>query len=213
MSVETPERVDLVWATQGRRIPLDHGYVLYSALSRALPLLHEAPWLSVHPIRGMHAGGGFLQLAKQTRLTLRLPPERIAAVLPLAGRTLDLGGNSLVVGVPSIHSLTPAAVVSSRLVVVRLTKAPKGAEGKLQMDAFREAFEKEARRQLADLSISGPIEVGKQRQIHVGAQRIVGFGVTVHGLTPEQSLRLQCRGIGGKHRMGCGIFLPVHTAR
>jgi CRISPR-associated protein Cas6 len=211
--VATPEKIDLVWAIQGRRVPLDHGYALYGALSRALPALHEAPWLAVLPLRGMRVGDGCLQLNKSARLILRLPPERIPSVLPLAGRVLDVAGHSVVVGVPAIHQLTPAATVASHLVVVRLTKPPRGDDGKLALDAFRAGFTNEAHRQLGSMGVTGRLEVGARRQIHVGGQRIIGFPVSVHDLTPEHSLVLQNKGIGGKRRMGCGVFSPARATR
>jgi CRISPR-associated protein Cas6 len=208
--MQTPERIDLVWAIQGRRLPLDHGYALYAAISRALPAVHAASWLAVHPIRGMLAGGDCLQLHKTSHLTLRLPPERIAAVLSLAGRTLDIAGHPIVIGVPTIHQLRPAAAVASRLVVVRLTSAPKQDNGQLAIDAFRAAFTKEAERQLATMGVAGCLEVSSRpRQIHIGRQRIIGFGVVVRDLALDHSLILQGAGLGGKHRMGCGVFSPV----
>jgi CRISPR-associated protein Cas6 len=213
IAVEAPEKVDLVWAVQGRRIPADHGYALYSALSRAVPALHGADWLSVRPIRGMHAGDGCLQLSSTARLILRLPPERIASVLPLAGRTLDVAGYPLVVGVPAIHQLKPSTAVGCGLVVVRLTKAPKGDDGKLALEAFRVQFEKEARRQLDALGVAGRLDIGPRRQLHMGRQRIIGFPVVVRELLPEHSLVLQYRGFGGKQRMGCGVFSPIRTTR
>jgi CRISPR-associated protein Cas6 len=153
--VDTPEKIDLVWAIQGRRVPVDHGYALYAALSRALPVLHEAPWLAVLPLRGMRVGDGCLQLNKSARLVLRLPPERVPSVLPLAGRTLAIAGRPVVVGVPAIHQLTPAATVASPLVVVRLTKAPRGDDGKLALDALRAGFANEAHRQLDSMGMTG----------------------------------------------------------
>jgi hypothetical protein len=31
----------------------------------------------------------------------------------------------------------------------------------------------------------------------------------VEGLTAEESLTLQTHGLGGKHHMGCGVFVPL----
>lgn len=38
---------------------------------------------------------------------------------------------------------------------------------------------------------------------------VVGFQVEVTQLTGEESITLQEQGIGGRRRMGCGIFVPL----
>jgi CRISPR-associated endonuclease/helicase Cas3 len=41
----------------------------------------------------------------------------------------------------------------------------------------------------------------------------VGFGLKVRDLCDDDSIKLQERGLGGKRRMGCGIFVPFHSTR
>jgi CRISPR-associated protein Cas6 len=36
---------------------------------------------------------------------------------------------------------------------------------------------------------------------------VVGYALRVNGLTEEGSIRLQEEGLGGRRRMGCGIFV------
>jgi CRISPR-associated protein Cas6 len=114
-----------------------------------------------------------------------------------------------VVGVPTVHVLKPAPSLRSNCVVVRLTKVPTDADGKIDLVSFRAGFEAEALRQLSKLGIEAEVEIGGRQQVRVGAQRILGFRLTVSGLSPEHSLALQVHGLGGKHRMGCGVFSPV----
>jgi CRISPR/Cas system CSM-associated protein Csm4 (group 5 of RAMP superfamily) len=40
----------------------------------------------------------------------------------------------------------------------------------------------------------------------VAGRRILGYSVRVAELTLDESLILQERGLGGKRRMGCGVF-------
>ena len=40
------------------------------------------------------------------------------------------------------------------------------------------------------------------------AREIVGFALSLHGLAPEESLRMQAEGMGGDRRLGWGIFVP-----
>jgi hypothetical protein len=44
--------VDLAFRLTGSKVPVDHGYALYSAISRLLPEIHGAKNIGVHPIRG-----------------------------------------------------------------------------------------------------------------------------------------------------------------
>src|SRR5438046_207596 len=116
--------IDLAFPLQPAEVPRDHGYALYGALCRALPDLHEARWLSVHPLSGRRIGQELLAIRAGSGLRLRIPADRIATVLPLAGRTLQVGAARLVPGAPSVHALVPAASLDARLVVVKLTDVP-----------------------------------------------------------------------------------------
>jgi len=44
--------VDLAFKLTGSKVPVDHGYALYSAISRLLSEIHGATNIGVHPIRG-----------------------------------------------------------------------------------------------------------------------------------------------------------------
>jgi CRISPR-associated protein Cas6 len=37
---------------------------------------------------------------------------------------------------------------------------------------------------------------------------VVGFAMRIADLGPEDSVRLQQGGIGGRRRFGCGLFVP-----
>ncbi|MBV8234007.1 MAG: hypothetical protein JO329_28850 [Planctomycetaceae bacterium] len=70
--------IDLAFQIVGTTIPLDHGYRLFSALSRVLPRLHGDTRVGVHPIRGLRVAPGLLSLTAHSRLKHRLPSEEIA---------------------------------------------------------------------------------------------------------------------------------------
>jgi len=189
------QHIDVAFHLVGERVPLDHGYALYSALSKILPAFHDAHWLGVHPLTGFRIGDE-LKLSRGSRLRLRLPADRIPDVLVLAGKRIELLGKTMQVGVPEIHALRPAAGLQARLVNI------KGFEEENQ---FREA----AQRQLTALVIRGQLAVGRRRVMRIKDKTIVGFRVAVSQLTAEESIALQENGIGGRRRMGCGIFVPV----
>jgi CRISPR-associated protein Cas6 len=187
--------VDLCFRLSGTSVRLDHGYALYAALSRALPVFHEAEWLGVHPVTGLRVGNA-LQLSRGSRLRLRVPADRIGDVLGLAGKRLDVAGTALRIGVPDVRPLTPAATLQARLVNI------KGFE---EEEPFRAA----AQRQLDALGIRGKLGIGRRRVMRIKDKTIVGFQVVLAELTAEESITLQEQGLGGRRRMGCGIFVPL----
>lgn len=208
--------IDLSFQLLGGPIPVDHGYHVYSAISQILPAIHGDAQIGIHPIFGHLLGDRMLALTKSSYLTLRLPVDRVAHVLPLAGKTLDLGDSSLTVGIPSTKVLVPAAALESHFVTIK---------GFMEPEQFLEAVQ----RQLNELDIQGEpslistgdaVEVNRSRNrgtrsqwirrtLRIRDKEIVGFALQVEALTAEESILLQEKGIGGRRRFGCGIFVPA----
>ncbi len=209
--------VDLAFTLLGKEVPADHGFALYSAVSRHVPWVHEPTQdsLGIHPINGMVVGNRLLHLTPGSRLTFRLDAQHIRHLLPLAGRELDLDGHRLRVGVPTTYPLRPRAVLRSRLVTIK---------HRLEPDPFLDM----AKQQLTDLGIratpglvkrrgarplegndAGPKSPFIRRTIRIHDREVVGYAVVVQGLTADESLKLQEHGLGGRRRFGCGIFVPV----
>lgn len=186
--------VDLAFHLNGSTVPVDHGYALYGALSRVLPEMHEAKAVGVHPIRGIYNGNGELQLSDFSRLVLRLPDEEIRSYLKLAGKRLEMDEHPISVGVPEIHILLPVVSLRARLVTIK---------GFLNEDEFLEA----AKRQLQNLNIGCETVLGQRGTFRVKDKQVVGFEVVVAGLTAEDSVKLQEHGLGGRRKMGCGVFV------
>lgn len=205
--------IDLLFALEGPTLPIDHGYDLYSALSRLVPVLHgDVPW-RVAPIRGSAAVNGVLKLDRRySRLRVRLPAEDIPEILALAGKTLEIGAHRVRLGIPQVSALIPTPSLVARLVTIKVSKfkrIPEPAE-----------FLAAARRQLDTLAVAGEagiplVEAGphtgkpRRRVLRVKEKTVVGFPLRVTGLTAEESITLQENGVGGRSKMGCGFFLPV----
>ena len=65
--------VDLVFPVfSPQPIAADHGYALYAALSRMLPVLHSSNGVGVHPIGGRQIGNRELSLTDRSRLIVRV---------------------------------------------------------------------------------------------------------------------------------------------
>lgn len=212
--------VNLYFPVLGQTLPTDHGYALYGSLARILPVLHTADsTVRIGPVLGDWTGNGTLRLNdRRSSLRLRLPAEQIAAVLPLAGKKLEVLGHAIRLGVPRVMPIIPASALIARLVTIKKSNRQDraGTHGYMEPAAFLDA----ARRELERQSIAGQADIplvadgphqGKPRRhvLRIRDRRVVGFTLQVTGLTAEESVRLQEHGLGGRKRMGCGFFVPM----
>ena len=205
--------LDVLFRVIGPEVPADHGYALFSALSRILETeedqwMHGNPHIGLHTIRGAPLGNGRRLIGPNARLGLRLPSDLLPRSLKLAGKSIDLDGCKLRIGISQTRALPPVATLHCRIVTTRNGQEPA-------------RFDAEIARQLAVLGIRGkvfrsPENAGRtdgrdpsRRIFRVKDKRIVGYSVLTTELTSEESIRLQERGLGGRRRMGCGVFLPA----
>jgi CRISPR-associated protein Cas6 len=103
--------VELRYPVIGATVPSDHGYAIFSAISRVIPEAHNADWLSLETVPGTARGDGATQINSRARLRIRAPQDRVPLVLKLAGKRLDIGGHQVRLGVPQIFLLRPASSV------------------------------------------------------------------------------------------------------
>jgi CRISPR-associated protein Cas6 len=188
--------VEFSFPTQGGELPADHGYALYGALSRLVPTLHELSDWSVLPVRGAVTGATTLRLHRGSAVAFRLPADQVAVLLALAGKELDVDGHLVRLGIPQMQLLEPAARLASRYVTIK---------GYMEAEPFKDAIERELTTVLGEGS-GVIVEIGPRRVTRVSAHTVVGFQVTLSGLSDEASLTIQARGLGGRRKMGAGIF-------
>ncbi len=83
--------------------------------------LHEPDLpIGVVPVNGQYVGDGHLRLDPRTsRLRLRLPTECIPRVLQLAGKSIEVLGQRLQLGVPRVHALKAADKLVARVVTIK----------------------------------------------------------------------------------------------
>ena len=207
MLTEDSPYIDLVFSLTGQSLPLDNGYIVYSALSRICPAIHQLENISIHPIAGIPEPSKQLRLTQRSNLQIRLPVDLIPCIYEsLAGQTFSIGQNQFQLGIPEHNPLHPFPDLYSRLVIIRPFQEPQ---------RFLDA----AKRQLERLNIQGTITLSTRangqpqcRQLTIenktGIFPVRGFGVQVTDLNTEDSITLQKYGIGGKQKMMCGVFVP-----
>lgn len=176
---------EIAWpirSVRGRVAP-DDGYAIFGSLCRRGLVFHGQPDTQVAWVG--------------SELIIRAPVDRAwrLAGCELAG--LEVGGATLRLNPPVVRPLVPARSLWSRCVTIKPYLDP---------DQFTGAL----RRQLDRIGVdrSAPARVGPRRVLRVRGVTLVGFRVALPELSIEDSLAVQSHGIGGKNRMGCGVFTP-----
>jgi len=211
LATESFPCIDLNFPLSGKSLPLDNGYVVFAALSKVCPIIHELKNVSIHPISGFPKLPNLLELTARSKLCIRLPLDQIPLIYSLAGKTLIIGENQYQLGFPQPLALYPFPTLYSRLVLIRRSQEPQ-------------EFLEVANRQLSQLGIRGTLSFltrangqPQRRQLTItnknGAFKVKGFGLKVSDLNKEDSITLQNYGIGGKHKMMCGVFVPARRRR
>ena len=237
--IKTEPFVNVSFSVQGQRLPADHGYLLYSAISRmtnrgSSPTvregsengrgsLHRADWLAIELISGFPSGSGLITVPERgATLRLRIPAEHYPDVLPLAGKRLDIGGHQIRLGLPVARPLEPAASLYARVVTIKKFTEP-------------EPFLEAVKRKLDSFGVKGRVELPldeqgrfRRRIVTIHGKAVVGFSVAVHDLNDEDSLLLQAgavkvvspedgatkwQSIFSRRAMGCGIFNPITSSQ
>jgi CRISPR-associated protein Cas6 len=191
--------IEAAFGLQGDSIPVDHGYALYAALSHLPdtgPWFHAADQVAIHPIRGRYIGEGALKLTKHSRLRIRLPAAALPLILPIAGKALEIEGQQLRIGTPETSLPSPAATLYAHLVTTR-----NGHD--------ESRFDAEILHQLDRLQVGGKPTRGQRRVIRIKDKRVVAHALLVSELSAQESIRLQAVGLGGRRKMGCGVFVPA----
>ncbi|WP_330203418.1 type I-MYXAN CRISPR-associated protein Cas6/Cmx6 [Cyanobacterium sp. Dongsha4] len=198
--------INLVFPVMGETLPADHNYRLYATLSKRFPQVHNLQDLSINTISGISDRQGKITLTPHSKLYLRLPVEAIALVYSLAGQTLTIGDCQIKLGNPELQTIKPSYSLKARLVTIKGYTEPM-------------EFLQAAQRQLEKLEIQANIGIpannkGEPKRLTMKINKtnrsytIVGFSVVVTDLLEEDSVKLQIQGLGGKRRIGCGVFYP-----
>jgi len=191
---------------QGKIIPADHGYLLYSAISKLISDNHETENLAICGISGIPDQKRNLHLDKTSKLRIRIEHENLPIFLKLAGKSLSIGDSKINLAIPNVSILKPRKDLYSRLVTIK---------GFTEAEPFIEAV----KRQLINLEIhKEPIlfknqSTGKyiRKTSRIHGKEIVGYPVLLTNLDPDESIKIQINGIGGRRKMGCGNFVGIRV--
>ncbi len=197
---------DLSFALKGKQIPVDHAFALRQALVEQLPWLTQEPLAAIHSIhvassqhgweRPDHSPGHLIHLSRRTRMTLRLPRERLEDARQLCGRCLRIGDQTLEIGETKEKPLSRHSTLFTRYLV----STDKEEEG---------AFLQRTADTLDQMGIHiRKALCGKSLPLHTPEGIVTTRSLMLAELSQEESLRLQQQGVGDHKLLGCGIFIP-----
>jgi len=193
--------VDVVFAIQCVRLPVDHAQVLSLAIQQQLPWFATEERAALHTIHVAESGNGwvrpedFIHVSRRTKLTLRIPKQRIDDTQQLSGKALDLAGHSLTVGAATIRPLSALTTIFARYITA--------AAGDEQL------FLRDVLAQLKALGVQPKkMLCGMEKSIRVADGALRTRSLMLAELSVDESLTLQQRGLGSHRQLGCGIFIP-----
>jgi CRISPR-associated endonuclease/helicase Cas3 len=153
---------------------------------------------SFNTINGHPTNDGEIILGTKSVLRLRLPVSSATIVSKI--NTLRLCKYRIYFGQPIIKQIKPASTLESRIVVI------KNAETAPDFIAAVQA-------QLKALQINATIQLKERLTTRITKTdrhyTIVGYHTQLSNLNKTDSIELQNHGIGGKRRLGCGVFVAV----
>ena len=190
--------VEAVFPLEGKALPRDHAQALQHALAEQLPWLRSDAGAGIHPLKLVSGPESLALLSQRTRLILRVDANRLDELKALCGVELDVSGHALRLGAVHLRTLQPLATLYAyRVAAVSADESE-----------FMQAMEAE----LTALAIAGERVCGKRHSLRVDGLDMTTFSMMLHGLVPEQSLRLQQHGLGPHRLLGCGLFVPHKSA-
>ena len=175
------------------------------AIHQALPWFEEENKAGLHLIHGAESGNGWvrpddvtnevLYLSRRTRMSLRLPKERLEDAAKLTGQTLAIDEYSIEVGDSIQKPLSTSSTIFSRYVL--------SSESENEDDFLKRIYKE---LQNMDINIS-KLLCGKSRVLQGHNQDIFTRSIMLAELKPEESVLVQQHGIGEGRKMGCGLFI------
>lgn len=185
---------DLQFELKGARLPKDHGYGLFLALSALAPWIADEPSLGIHPVQGADLGDGTLMLNRRGKLLIRTPRERVGDLLLLSGSTFKIDQYEFSIGAGKLRALSWHTPLYAHCVTT----------GFVDEREFTKAILDE----LDTVKIDTRFICGKRQTLTTAQGLEYGYSLMLHGLPIEHALQIQQHGLGSNRKLGCGIFIP-----
>lgn len=174
--------LEIWWSVEDSGPPsFSDGYSVFSALCAIDLLKHAEPNTQVRMSRD--------------GLLIRCDAAAVGALLAGMPAVLAVGNRKVRIGPSIVKKMLPSPRLFSAFVTI------KNAVDSSQLI-------ESATRQLGIINVTAKVSVIGRKVMRIRSNTIVGFGVRLDGLSEADSLTVQRHGLGGRQRMGAGIFLP-----
>jgi len=195
--------VDLSFSISCTTVPADNAYALSLAVTEILTWFGNEPDAGLHIMYGGASINGWqrpeedgtLLLSKRSRLRLRLPKRRIEDAEQLCGKVLDLAGHSVEVGKSKSMLLVNTDTLLSRHIVSAVEE---------DEEAFTERMFQELQKMGLGLT---KILSGRDHALAGPDGPINTKSLLVSGMTAQDAVALQIKGLGPGRSMGFGLFI------
>jgi CRISPR-associated protein Cas6 len=185
---------DIQFELKGDALPMDHAWAMYQGLLTLAPWLADEEAIGIHPVLGIHTGGGEMILNHRAKLVLRSPAAQLDKLAQLSGRAFTVSGHTLSLGASKIKPLTRHTPVYAHTVCT-------GADDEM-------AFTRDIIKVLDAMNINTRFICGKPQKFFDGEKMATGYSLMLHGLPIEHAIRVQQQGLCLHRKLGCGIFIP-----
>lgn len=185
---------DIQFELKGDALPLDHAWALYQGLLTIAPWMAGEDMIGLHPVLGIHTGGGEMILNHRAKLVVRSPAARLDDLAGLSGRTFTAAGRTLALGASRVKPLTQHTPLYAHTICT-------GSEDE-------SAFTRDILSQLDAMNINTRFICGRPQKFFDGEKIATGYSLMLHGLPVEHAIRVQQQGLGLHRKLGCGIFIP-----
>ncbi|MBT9158983.1 MAG: CRISPR-associated endonuclease Cas6 [Dehalococcoidia bacterium] len=188
--------LDIWFAITGDRLPADHNYRLYSAVIDAIPEAKTLEW-QLHTVCGKPDHKGWIYLNEKSRMGIRCQLGSVSLFSALEDKVLQIGMSFCRLGTLTGTAIKPHRNLVSRIVTIKSHFCP--------VNEFE--FGVSLGKQLHELGLQWMPILGARKALRVKGRDIVGYSLRFEALPEDFSLSLQASGLGGRRRMGCGVFV------
>jgi CRISPR-associated protein Cas6 len=208
--------LEIQFSLRGKTLPADHGYPMYSAVKKSLQNSENdsvpkdlPPEVRLCTVPGIPDRAGMIYLNRGSKLRLRCPSEEVQTWYRLLqNQVLDIQGHLIRLVQPRITLPETSDKLMARLVTFKLSTIDHADVPRYFLESCQKGLDK--------LEIKGKAFIPSdadgnlaRRTLQVKDKKILGYGVSIEGLSPDDSLKLQWHGLGGRQHFGCGWFYPT----
>jgi CRISPR-associated protein Cas6 len=208
--------LEIQFSLRGKTLPADHGYSIYSAIKKTLQTSENdsipkdlPPEVRLCSVPGIPDRAGMIYLNRGSKLRLRCPSQEMQTWYRLLqNQVLDIQGHLIRLVQPRITLPETSDKLMARLVTFKLSAIDHADVPRYFLESCQKGLDK--------LEIKGKAFIPSdadgnlaRRTLQVKDKKILGYGVAIEGLSPDDSLKLQWHGLGGRQHFGCGWFYPT----